>query len=242
EAQGRIYVSPTGKRYKKYYLDEARATIDGLWTDLPGFGTRSAAKEHLGYPGQKPEALLERILLASSRPGDVVADLFAGTGTTLVVAQRLGRRWLGCDLSPLALQACRRRLSALDGAALELWWEEAPAPCGGEGERAPVGVEARREGRAVRLRVVGLPQGRGAPGGGAGGGSRGAVGGGVGGVLAGVCRPLWAAFGPVRAEGPALAREAVVPLPVQAQGVRVQVADGAGRLYRFAARLGELPA
>lgn len=242
EAQGRIYVSPTGKRYKKYYLDEARATIDGLWTDLPGFGTRSAAKEHLGYPGQKPEALLERILLASSRPGDVVADLFAGTGTTLVVAQRLGRRWLGCDLSPLALQACRRRLSALDGAALEIWWEEAPAPCGVEGERAPVGVEARREGRAVRLRLVGLPQGPGAPAGGPGDGPPLVEGWAVDGEMAGVFRPLWHTFGPVRVQDPPLAREAVVPLPVQAQGVRVQVADGAGRLYRFAARLGELPA
>src|SRR5690606_27807851 len=62
------------------------------------------------------------------------------------------------------------------------------------------------------------------------------------GEMAGVFRPLWHTFGPVRVQDPPLAREAVVPLPVQAQGVRVQVADGAGRLYRFAARLGELPA
>src|SRR5690606_16953763 len=228
EAQGRIYVSPTGKRYKKYYLDEARATIDGLWTDLPGFGTRSAAKEHLGYPGQKPEALLERILLASSRPGDVVADLFAGTGTTLVVAQRLGRRWLGCDLSPLALQACRRRLSALDGAALEIWWEEAPAPCGVEGERAPVGVEARREGRAVRLRLVGLPQGPGAPAGGPGDGPPLVEGWAVDGEMAGVFRPLWHTFGPVRVQDPPLAREAVVPSPFRPRGCGSRWPTGPG--------------
>src|SRR5690606_6503942 len=118
-----------------------------------------------------------------------------------------------------------RRLSALDGAALEIWWEEAPAPCGVEGERAPVGVEARREGRAVRLRLVGLPQGPGAPAGGPGDGPPLVEGWAVDGEMAGVFRPLWHTFGPVRVQDPPLAREAVVPLPVQAQGVRVQVAD-----------------
>ncbi len=69
-----------------------------------------AAKERLGYPTQKPEALLETIIRASSNPGDVVADFFCGCGTTLVVAQMLGRQWVGCDVSPTALRLVRDRL------------------------------------------------------------------------------------------------------------------------------------
>lgn len=241
QAEGRIYVSPSGKRYKKYYLDEARATVDCIWTDLPGFGTRTAAKEHVGYPGQKPEALLERILLASSRPGDVVADLFCGAGTTLVVAQRLGRRWIGCDLSPLAIQACRRRLGRPGGGPFEIWWEEAPTPCGAESGAPPVAVEASCEGSQARVRIVGLPDEPPPP-------KRGRApnppvvdGWAVDGALEPAFTPLWQAFAPVRASEPPLPREAVVELPAGARGVRVQVVDGAGRLYRLAASLGGLP-
>lgn len=67
-------------------------------------------KERSGYPTQKPEALLERIILASSNEGDVVADFFCGSGTTAVVSARLGRRWLACDCSPLAIHTTYRRL------------------------------------------------------------------------------------------------------------------------------------
>jgi site-specific DNA-methyltransferase (adenine-specific) len=65
-AEGRIHISKTGKEYLKYYLDEARATVGSVWDDIPGFGTRTAAAELLGYPTQKPLALLERIIQASS--------------------------------------------------------------------------------------------------------------------------------------------------------------------------------
>jgi DNA modification methylase len=75
----------------------------------------SQAHERLGYPTQKPEALLELIVRASSRPGSIVADLFCGSGTTLAVADRLGRRWVGCDTSSLAIQSTRRRLLAASG-------------------------------------------------------------------------------------------------------------------------------
>lgn len=242
QAEGRIYVSPSGKRYKKYYLDEARATIDGLWTDLPGFGTRTAAKEHLGYPGQKPEALLDRILLASSRPGDLVADLFSGAGTTLVVAARLGRRWLGCDLSPLALQASRRRLSAAAAGPVEVWWEEAPTPCGIETGPPPVTVEACREGASVRVRLVGLPDEPQPRGRGRAASPPLVDGWAVDGASGAVFTPLWHAFGPVRAADPPLAREAVLHLPAGAHRIRVQVVDGAGRLYRFEGTLADLPA
>ncbi|MDI6704167.1 MAG: site-specific DNA-methyltransferase [bacterium] len=68
------------------------------------------AEERVGFDTQKPEALLKRIILASSNPGDIVADFFCGSGTTLAVAEKLGRRWIGCDLSKFAIQVTRKRL------------------------------------------------------------------------------------------------------------------------------------
>jgi len=114
EREGLIYVSSTGKKYKKYYLDEARDTVDCIWTDIPGFGTRTASSEHLQFPTQKPEALLERIIKASSREGDLVADFFCGSGTTGAVAERLGRRWIMCDVSRWAIHVTRKRLLEMD--------------------------------------------------------------------------------------------------------------------------------
>lgn len=111
EGEGLIHRSPSGERYKKYYLDEAKATVDAIWTDIPGFGTRTASREITGYPTQKPEALLERIVAASSRPGDLVADFTCGSGTMPVVCERLGRKWLAVDVGERAIQTARQRLS-----------------------------------------------------------------------------------------------------------------------------------
>ncbi|MFT3773782.1 MAG: site-specific DNA-methyltransferase [Minicystis sp.] len=77
------------------------------------------AKERVGYPTQKPEALLRRVIEAASRPGDLVADFFAGSGTTLAVAHKLGRRFVGCDSGRVAIHAARKRLLGL-GASFEL--------------------------------------------------------------------------------------------------------------------------
>lgn len=77
------------------------------------------AKERVGYPTQKPEALLRRVIEGASRPGDLVADFFSGSGTTLAVAAKLGRRFLGCDASGAAIHAARKRLLAL-GVAFDL--------------------------------------------------------------------------------------------------------------------------
>ena len=66
--------------------------------------------EYLNFDTQKPESFLKRIILASSNPGDIVADFFCGSGTTLAVAEKLGRRWIGCDLSKFAIQVTRKRL------------------------------------------------------------------------------------------------------------------------------------
>jgi len=110
EKQGLIYKSSTGRKYKKYYLDKAKITIDSMWTDIFGFGVITSSKERMGFATQKPEALLKRIILASSKEGDIVADFFCGSGTTLVVAEKLGRRWIGCDLSKFSIHTTRKRL------------------------------------------------------------------------------------------------------------------------------------
>ena len=72
-----------------------------IWTDIPPISRSSS--ERLGYPTQKPEALLERIIQASSNEGDIVLDPFCGCGTTITVAERLKRRWLGIDITHLAI-------------------------------------------------------------------------------------------------------------------------------------------
>ena len=114
EGWGLIHVSSAGKKYKKYYLDEAKSTVDCIWTDILGFGTKTASNEIVGYPTQKPETLLERIVLANSGPGDLVADVFCGSGTTLTVAERLERRWIGCDLGRWGIHTTRKRLLGIE--------------------------------------------------------------------------------------------------------------------------------
>jgi DNA modification methylase len=71
------------------------------------------ARERVGYPTQKPEALLRRVIEAASRPGDLVADFFSGSGTTLAVAEKLGRRWIGCDAGRVAIETTKKRLLGL---------------------------------------------------------------------------------------------------------------------------------
>jgi len=83
-------------------------TLSDIWTDIPPIN--SQAQERLGYPTQKPEALLERIIKASSNEGDLVLDPFCGCGTTVQVAQRLNRRWIGIDITHLAIGLIKTRL------------------------------------------------------------------------------------------------------------------------------------
>ena len=82
--------------------------LQDIWTDIPPINAQ--AKERLGYPTQKPEALLERIINASSNEGDIVLDPFCGCGTTITVAERLKRRWLGIDITHLAITLIKKRL------------------------------------------------------------------------------------------------------------------------------------
>ncbi len=105
DERGRYMLS----RGKRYYLKGGKP-LDSVW-DIPAIAATSG--ERLGYPTQKPEALLERIVLASSNAADVVADFFCGSGTTPAVAHRLGRRWLACDASAGAVAITRARLLGL---------------------------------------------------------------------------------------------------------------------------------
>jgi DNA modification methylase len=111
-AQGLIKTKPDGTpimRGHKTYLDELRGVpLQSIWTDLPRIGNTSP--ERLGYPTQKPEALLERLITASSNKGDLVLDPFSGCGTAVVAAQRLERRWIGIDITHLAINLMKRRL------------------------------------------------------------------------------------------------------------------------------------
>ncbi len=103
-------------RFKKY-LDTAKGVpLQDVWIDI--FPINSQAQERLGYPTQKPEALLERIISASSTEGDVVLDCFCGCGTTIAAAQKLKRRWIGIDVTHLAIGLIRHRLRDSYGEAI----------------------------------------------------------------------------------------------------------------------------
>lgn len=111
DKEGRIwYPDDKAKRPRlKRYLDESQGKlISNVWTDISPLNSQS--QERLGYPTQKPEALLERIIAASSNEGDVVADFFCGCGTTIAAAEKLHRKWLGVDISHLAIGLIRKRL------------------------------------------------------------------------------------------------------------------------------------
>jgi len=96
-------------RFKRYHDVDRGVVVQDVITDIDPLSTH--AKERLGYPTQKPEALLERILKSSSNEGDVVLDPFCGCGTTVQVAQRLNRRWIGIDITHLAIGLIKKRLS-----------------------------------------------------------------------------------------------------------------------------------
>ena len=108
KSKGYIFKTQTGNYRRKQYLDEMKGDmIDNVW-EIPIIN--SQAKERLGYPTQKPEDLLELIIKASSKEEDIVADFFCGSGTTLAVAEKLGRKWIGSDLGKFAIHTTRKRM------------------------------------------------------------------------------------------------------------------------------------
>lgn len=110
--QGRIVQTKPGAvpQYKRYLDEMPGVPLQDIWDDISPI--QSQAAERLGYPTQKPVALLERIIAASSNPGDLVLDPFCGCGTTIAAAQRLGRNWIGIDVTYLAVSLQRYRLKS----------------------------------------------------------------------------------------------------------------------------------
>ncbi|HRK06025.1 MAG TPA: site-specific DNA-methyltransferase [Chlorobiota bacterium] len=109
DEEGKLHFTKTGGIRLKRYLDETLGVpLQTLWTDV--FPVNSQAKERANYPTQKPEALLERIIKASSNAGDLVADFFCGSGTTAAVAEKLGRKWICTDLGKFAIHTTRKRM------------------------------------------------------------------------------------------------------------------------------------
>ena len=111
DKEGRLYFpkNKDGRIARKRFLDELKGMpIQNLWTDIAEIN--SQAQERLGYPTQKPQALLERIIQASSKEGDIVLDPFCGCGTTIHAAQKLKREWIGIDITHLAISLIEKRL------------------------------------------------------------------------------------------------------------------------------------
>lgn len=109
---------PEGRIQMRRYLDERSGMpIHNVWDDIPPIN--AMARERLGYPTQKPEPLLERIIQASSKEGDTVLDPFCGCGTAIAAAQRLGRRWIGIDITHLAITLIKHRLRDSLGQEIE---------------------------------------------------------------------------------------------------------------------------
>ena len=108
--EGRIVQTAPGNvpRYKRYLDEMPGVPLQDIWIDIPPIGAQAA--ERLGYPTQKPEALLERIIESGSNEGDVVLDPFCGCGTTVTAAEKLRRHWIGIDITHLAINLIRHRL------------------------------------------------------------------------------------------------------------------------------------
>jgi hypothetical protein len=114
DSLNKIYFTKNGKPRRKNFLhDYEGSEIDNIWTDIEPVGHNQS--EIIGYPTQKPEALLERIIKASSNEGDVVLDAFVGGGTTVAVADRLNRKWIGIDQSVQAIKVSEARLDKQRG-------------------------------------------------------------------------------------------------------------------------------
>ena len=124
DAEGRLAfpAKSSGRISRKHYLNEQEGRkVSDVWTDIPPL--QAASAEKLGYPTQKPLTLLERIITASSNPGDIVLDPFCGCGTTVDAAQKLGRRWIGIDVTTLAIDLIDARLRHTYGEAIRATYD-----------------------------------------------------------------------------------------------------------------------
>lgn len=120
DRDGRLFYTKNGiPRFKQYLDDMPGVPLQSIWSDKPVQPVNSWHSEAIGYPTQKPEGLLSRIIKASSGSGDVVADFFAGGGVTLATAQQLGRRWIGSDISRVAVALTADRIARILAPNLE---------------------------------------------------------------------------------------------------------------------------
>ncbi len=144
DSEGRVFYTRNGIPRIKRYLDESQGNpIQDVVTDIQSL--RSWHDERLGYPTQKPEALLERVISASSNEGDVVLDPFCGCGTAVAVAERLNRKWIGIDVTHLAISLMRSRLRDSFGDDLSDY-EVVGSPADAESARA-LSLEGGNTGR-----------------------------------------------------------------------------------------------
>lgn len=161
DAKKLIYWNSEGVPELKYYMDEAKGVyISDFWDDIDVIN--SMADEYQNYMTQKPEALLERIIKASSNTGGLVADFFCGSGTTLAVAEKLDRRWIGCDLGRWGIHVSRKRLLEVDnckpyevlnlGRYERQYWQVATF---GQSKEAPLAEQALYEYLAFILKLYG---------------------------------------------------------------------------------------
>jgi adenine-specific DNA-methyltransferase len=142
-SEGRLIRTKSGGDwgYKRYLDEMPGVPIQDLWLDIPPLQSQSSEK--LGYDTQKPEKLLERVVSFASKPGDLVLDCFVGSGTTAAVAEKLGRRWIACDLGRFAIHTTRKRLLSIPrvkpfavqnlGKYERQAWQTAEFQMGGEG-------------------------------------------------------------------------------------------------------------
>ena len=107
DQNGELYFTKNGVPFYRLYIENAEMPVQDIWADMPQV---KSGMEVMGYPTQKPEALLERIITASSNEGDLVADFFSGSGTTAAVAEKLGRKWISTDLGKFAIHTTRKRM------------------------------------------------------------------------------------------------------------------------------------
>lgn len=183
-----VQTSPGSVPQRKLYLDQGKGVpVQSLWDDIPALHSQSG--ERLGYPTQKPLALLERIVESSSNPGDVVLDPFCGCGTAVHAAQKLGRRWVGIDITHLAISLIEKRLNdAFPGLSFEVhgtpkdldgarrlaeqdkyqfqWWAVSlvnAIPYGGRKKGADSGIDGfiyfKPEGKATEKAIVSVKGG-----------------------------------------------------------------------------------
>jgi DNA modification methylase len=155
DREGRIYWPPGGTGWPQYkrYRDELKGkAVTDIWDDIARINP--VGKERLHFPTQKPEALLERLIEASTDEGDTVLDPFCGCGTTIAASQRLGRRWIGIDIAKIAIEIIRNRLWGEYGDEITERYEVRPEPASVEDAHA-LAVEDKHAFQDWALRRIG---------------------------------------------------------------------------------------